>query len=152
MRMGNSSAELTAGERLLAGLGQLFGLWGAPVVLLINWGRSRYVSYQAVQSILFSLTVFAVQVLVIACLGVMLIWGLATGGVPDSAMADTGESSGPGMILAALSLMGFGAAMPVLTGISVFSWIARIIAALVCFSGGVFRYPILSRLAGRYPA
>jgi uncharacterized membrane protein len=145
------SAEISAGERLLAGLSQLLGWWGALPVLLINWGRSKFVSYQAVQSILFSLAVFLAQAAVVVCLLAMLISGLATGSAPEAPASDAADPSGPGIVVAALSLLGLGSALPVLTALSVLSVIIRIFAALVCLSGRVFRYPLLNRLAGRYP-
>lgn len=145
-----TTTDLSAADRILAALGHAFGWLGALIIWLAFGGRSRYIRFQAAQALLFSMAVFIAQLAVVVCLAVLFLAGASLGANPEPAMADTATASVTGLLYATLSLAGLGAAVPAVAGLSAFALVVRLLAGVICLFGGVFRYPILHHLAGRY--
>jgi uncharacterized Tic20 family protein len=148
--MKTTTTEITSEERLLAGLSHLLGWLVALVILLVEQQKSRFVRLQALQAIIFSVMMTCVYMLLVGCMLTLVFGGVAVGAVTEAAAAGNGTDSGIGIFMAALSMMGFGLALPVFIVVAFCAQIVRIIAAVISFTGKEFRYPLLHRLAERF--
>jgi uncharacterized membrane protein len=139
--------QTTSEERLLAALAHFLGLWVALVVYLVERGKSRFVSFQALQAMAFDVAVWVGMVLIfslIAALAGMLAAGVAVFVALQAGRAASGNP--PEGLVAVIALLpifmpltiGF---LSLLVGIPLL--VLRVIATLNVAQGREFRYPWL---------
>jgi uncharacterized membrane protein len=137
-------------QRILAGLSHLLGWLIAVIILAVDQGKSRFVRFQAVQAILFSLTTAAVYLIGISCL-MMLIFGGMTVGVISAGLAENaGGEPGAGVFIAGLSMASMWVFMPCLMVVAFAAYVVRLVAAVSAFTGRDFRYPVIAGWAERF--
>lgn len=130
----------TSDERVLAALAHFLGFTGAVIIWLLQKDKSRFVRFQAVQSLAFHLTFTTVMVVLFVCLlGVMFV------GVFGTIIAAASLSSSPEN---ASPFLFFPFLFTPLTVTCIFPFmllmfIAQIVAAVSVLGGNNFRYPFL---------
>jgi uncharacterized membrane protein len=137
-------------DRTLAGLCHLLGWFVALIVLAVGQGKSRYVRFQAVQAILFSLTSMIVYLIVIICMLTLLFGGMTVGIISAGLAEEAGTEPGIGIYLAGISMMSFWLLSPGFLVVAMCAFSVRLFAAVSVFSGKEFRYPVLGVWADRF--
>ncbi len=122
----------------------------ALIVIAVEQGKSRFVRFQAIQSILFSLTMFVVYTIVISCMLMLLFGGMAVGLVSAGLAENAGTEPGIGIYVAGVSMMSFWVLAPCFTVVALCTFIVRLIAAVSAFTGKEFRYPVIGGWADRF--
>jgi uncharacterized membrane protein len=148
--MPTNSSPYPSEERLLAGLSHLMGWLVALIILAVEQGKSKFVRFQAVQSILFSLTMTAVYTITVSCMMMLIFGGMAVGIVSAGLAENSASEPGIGIYLAGLSMMSFWMLAPCLAVAALCAFIVRLIAAVSAFTGKEFRYPVLAGWADRF--
>jgi uncharacterized Tic20 family protein len=151
--MESSPIQTTSEERLLAALAHFLGLWVALVVYLVERGKSRFVSFQALQAIAFDVVVW-IGMFVIFSLIASLLGLLAAGIAVFSAILAGQAASGsqPDGLIGFIALAFFF--MPFTIGflamlVSIPVLVLRIIATLKVAQGRDYRYPWLGAYVSR---
>jgi uncharacterized membrane protein len=147
--MVSNTPSQSSDERTLAGLSHFFGWIVALIVLAVGQSKSRFVRFQAVQALLFSLTSMLVYLVAAVCLSTLLVVGIATGVVSAALAQETGSDPGIGIYLAMLLPMSFWMVSPIFMLIALCEFIIRLFAAVSVLSGKEFRYPVLGGWAER---
>ena len=137
-------------ERLLAGLSHLMGWLVAVIILAVDQGKSRFVRFQAVQSILFSLAMTAVYTIAVSCMMMLIFGGMAVGIVTAGLAENSAAEPGVGIYIAGLSMMSFWILAPCLAAAALCAFIVRLVAAVSAFTGKEFRYPVIGKWADRF--
>jgi uncharacterized membrane protein len=148
--MESNTPSQSSDERTLAGLSHFFGWIVALVVLAVGQSKSRFVRFQAVQALLFSLTSMLVYLVAVTCFSTLLVGGMAAGIVSAAMAEEIGREPGIGMILAMLSMTGIWLVSPAFLLIALCEFIIRLFAAVSVLSGKEFRYPVLGGWAERF--
>ncbi len=142
----------TSDERLMAAVSHLFGLLVALIIWVTNKDRSRYVRFQATQSMAFDLVVMVVTFILVGCLmvGMMAVMALGTGGMIFSVQPDGSPPDGP-FALFILLMTGVPFLIPcIMVPYAMFLWVCRIVATIQTFQGKDFRYPWLGGQVERF--
>lgn len=144
-----SQSKPTSEERLMAALSHFLGWWVALIVWLVEKDKSRYVRFQAMQALAFSLTVFVLSMIASLLLGVLMFAGVMIAVLFAASALEYGSSSGGEAIIMLFSLIpsfGWMLLMP-FYGII---WLARLIATISTASGNDFRYPLIGKWVANF--
>ncbi len=144
--MADQPVEVTPDESLLAGIAHLFGWLAALIIWVVQKDKSRFVRFQAVQSMAYDLLVFIITSIIAGVLTV-LIFGLLMLGVIDLAVLGTQGNPSSETVRTVIAAMG---AAPILLAcifgpLSLAILTGRVIAAVQTFQGKNFHYPWLGR-------
>ncbi len=144
--MADQPVEVTPDESLLAGIAHLFGWLAALIIWVVQKDKSRFVRFQAVQSMAYDLLILIVTSVIAALLSI-LIFGLLLLGVIDLAVLGTQGNPSAETVRTVIAAM---AAAPFLLAcifgpLSMAILAGRIIAAVQTFQGKNFHYPWLGR-------
>jgi uncharacterized membrane protein len=151
--MDGEQIRTTSEERLLAALAHFLGLWVALVVYLVERGKSRFVSFQALQAMAFDVVVWAGMVLIFSLVAALA--GLLAAGVAVFVALQAGQAASgnpPEGLFAVIALLPIF--MPLTIGflsllVGVPLLVLRIIATLNVAQGRDFRYPWLGSYVSR---
>ena len=145
--MNNEIPTYTSEERLLAAVCHLFGWLVALIIFLIEKGKSQFVRFQAIQSILFSVCLIVTMFILMGCTFTLIFGGAAVSMLAAAGAASTDPNSGAVAAFAILPMMGVGILLPCF-GVLVFAIFAiNVIVAILCLTGRNFRYPVLGNWA-----
>lgn len=137
----SEAPEISSDDRVMAALAHFFGIFGALIVWATQKDRSRFVKFQALQSLAFGGLLSAVTLLAMLCLmGLMLL------GIVGALFASAQPGASPDrltslMIVAVLSPMSFYCLLPV----SLAEGLVQMIAAVSVATGHNWRYPIIAQ-------
>ncbi len=131
---------ISSDDRLMAALAHFFGLFGGLLIWATQKDRSRFVRFQALQSLAFGGVLAVVMMLVMLCLVAFMVVGIVV-----MVLAASQPGAGPGSLsrfemLALLSPLGFFCIMPV----SFASALVQMIAAISVVTGHNWRYPLIA--------
>jgi uncharacterized membrane protein len=142
----------TSEERLLAGLSHLLGILVALIIFLIERQKSRFVAFQAMQSILYSLCLSVIFFVVFGCLFTLIFGGATVGIVTMASQEANGSDPGLTPLLFALPFAGFWLVFPVVMIVTFAASIVRWAVAILTFTGKEIRYPLLAPWADKLSA
>ncbi len=142
--MAGQPESVTSDESLLAGIAHLFGWLAALIVWATQKDKSRFVRFQAVQSMAFDALVFIFTLIALSIITV-IIFGVLILGIGDLAVLGTQGNPGADTVRTVIAAM---TATPFLLfcifgPISLAILAARIVAAVQTFQGKNFHYPWL---------
>lgn len=140
-------SQPTPNEKLLAGLSHLLGFWIALLVWIFQ-RESRYVRFQAMQSIAYSALIWLLGMVVGLLFVLPIFGGVFAMTAAMAAGMDSGDPSG--WIALPLLLPTLFFAISIALGLIV--WLPRLIATIQTLQGKNFRYPWLSDLVERFLA
>ena len=143
----NEWQQPTSDEKLLAGLSHLLGFWIALIIWVFQ-RDSRYVRFQAMQSIAFSVLLWALGLVVGLVFSFLFFFIAIVMGAIIAAAVETGDPSG--WITIPILLPAFAALIFIPLGL--IAWVPRLIATVQTIQGKDFRYPWLSGLVERFLA
>ncbi len=134
------SAPISSDDRVMAALAHFFGLFGALIIWATQKDKSRFVKFQALQSLAFGGLLTILTMLLMFCMfGVMMLGMLGT--VLASTQTSASPESVPSIVmLAVLSPMSFMCILP-------FSFAAALVqmaAAISVATGHNWRYPFIA--------
>ncbi len=134
------STPISSDDRVMAALAHFFGLFGALIIWATQKDKSRFVKFQALQSLAFGGLLTIVMMLAMLCtFGVMLV-GMAGAVIASSRASASPQSVSNIAALAALSPMSFFCIMPV----SFAAALVQMIAAISVATGHNWRYPFIA--------
>jgi uncharacterized Tic20 family protein len=140
------ATEISSDDRVMAALAHFLGLFGAFIVWATQKDKSRFVKFQALQSLAFGGLLTVVMMLVMLCLMGVMFLGIM-GAVFASSQANASPSSLPSIgVIAMLSPMSFFCVMPV----SFAAALVQLIAAFSVATGHNWRYPIIAKRVEAY--
>jgi len=144
--MADQPVEVTPDESLLAGISHLFGWLAALIVWATQKDKSRFLRFQAIQSMAFDALVIIFNLIALSIITV-IIFGVLMLGVGDLAIFGTNGNPSADTVRTVIAAM---AATPFLLTcifgpISIVFLVARIMAAVQTFQGKNFHYPWLGR-------
>ncbi len=135
------TTPISSDDRVMAALAHFFGLFGALIIWATQKDKSRFVKFQALQSLAFGgLLTIAMMLATFCMFGVMILGMLGT------VLAASQTSGSPGSLpsfemAAMLWPMSFLCIMPV----SFAAALVQIIAAISVATGHNWRYPIIAQ-------
>ncbi len=136
----SETAPISSDDRVMAALAHFFGLFGALIIWATQKDKSRFVKFQALQSLAFGGLLTIVMMLATFCMfGVMALGMLGT--VLASTQASASPDSLPPLVtLTMLSPMSFLCIMP----FSFAAALVQMIAAISVATGHNWRYPLIA--------
>ncbi len=135
------STPISSDDRVMAALAHFFGLFGALIIWATQKDKSRFVKFQALQSLAFGGLLSIVMMLATFCMfGVMMLGMLGTVLAASQASASPGSLPN-GLALAMLSPMSFACIMP----FSFAAALVQMIAAISVATGHNWRYPFIAQ-------
>lgn len=139
----------TSDERMLAALAHFFGFLGALIIWVAQKDKSRFVRFQAVQSLAFNFASMAVMLLLFVCL-----FGAVFIGMFGTIFAAANNSTSPENLSPFLAIPFL---LPTLMFTCIFPFlfallIAQIVATVSVLSGNDFRYPLLGAQVEKFLA
>ena len=135
------ATEISPDDRVMAALAHFFGLFAALIIWATQKDKSRFVKFQALQSLAFGGLLTVVMMLAMLCLMGLMFLGIA-GVVFASSQSNASPGNLPSMLpVAMLWPMGFLCIMPV----SFAAALVQIIAAISVATGHNWRYPIIAQ-------
>ncbi len=135
------TTPISSDDRIMAALAHFFGLFGALIVWATQKDKSRFVKFQALQSLAFGGLLSLVMMLAMMCLiGVLALAVVVT------VLASTQPGAYAGIppsieMTAAVAPMSFLCIMPV----SFAAALVQMIAAISVATGHNWRYPIIAQ-------
>ncbi len=144
--MTQQPVTITPDESLLAGISHLFGWLAALIVWATQKDKSRFVRFQAIQSMAFDALVFIFNLIALSIITVIIL-GVLMLGIGDLAIFGTNGNPNADTVRTVVAAM---AATPFLIAcifgpISIAILVARIMAAVQTFQGKNFHYPWLGK-------
>ena len=135
-----TASSPTSDERMMAALAHFFGAIGALIIWVVQKEKSRFVRFQAVQSLAFDFAVMLLMIVLFVCL-----FGVMFAGIFGTLFV-TFNSSTPSENLS--PLLAFPFLFPTLTFTCIFPFslgimIARVVATVSVLNGNDFHYPLL---------
>ncbi len=140
------TTPISSDDRIMAALAHFFGLFGALIVWATQKDKSRFVKFQALQSLAFGGLLSVVMMLAMMCLmGFMVLAVVVT------VLASTQPGAYAGIppsieMTAAVAPMSFLCIMPV----SFAAALVQMIAAISVATGHNWRYPIIAQRVEAY--
>ncbi len=133
--------ETTSDERVMAALSLFFGLIAALIVWATQKDKSRFVKFQALQSLAFGGLLTLVTMLATMCLmGVMML------GVLGTVFASTQASASPGNLPSIeMAAMLWPMSMMCIMPLSFGAALIQMIAAISVATGHNWRYPLIAQ-------
>ena len=148
MTVADETSPGSSDDRVMAALAHFFGLFGALIIWATQKDKSRFVKFQALQSLAFGGLLSVVVMLAMLCMmGFMAVALLAAIMEGSHASASSGDPAGIAMI-AALTPMSFMCIMPVSFGAA----LLQMIAAISVATGHNWRYPVIARRVEQFMA
>ncbi len=135
------SAPISSDDRVMAALAHFFGLFGGLLIWATQKDKSRFVKFQALQSLAFGGLLTIVMILAMFCLfGVMLLgmFGTVLAAARASASPDSVSSI---LAMSTLWSMSFMCILPV----SFVAALVQMIAAISVATGHNWRYPFIAQ-------
>jgi uncharacterized Tic20 family protein len=140
------TTKISSDDLVMAALAHFFGLFGALIIWATQKDRSRFVKFQALQSLAFGGVLSVVMMLAMLCLMAVMFLGVA-GAVLASSQPNASSTTPSSIVtLAMLSPMSFMCIMPV----SFAAAMVQIIAAISVVTGHNWRYPIIAKRVEAY--
>jgi uncharacterized Tic20 family protein len=139
MTTGNTT-EISSDDRIMAALAHFLGLFGALIIWATQKDKSRFVKFQALQSLAFSGFLAIVMMLAMLCVMGFIALGFISVVLAGSQASASPDSLPPFEMLAILSPMSFFCIMPV----SFAAALVQMIAAFSVATGHNWRYPLLA--------
>lgn len=134
------TAPISSDDRVMAGLAHFFGVFGALIIWAMQKDKSRFVKFQALQSLAFGGLLTIVTMLSMSCLIVLMTLGIV-GAVMASSQAGAGTGNLPSLeTIIALSPMSFLCITP----LSFAAALVQMIAAVSVATGHNWRYPFIA--------
>ncbi len=135
------STPISSDDRVMAALAHFFGLFGALIIWATQKDKSRFVKFQALQSLAFGGLLTIVMMLAMFCMFGLMIVGMA-GTVLATARASASPQSVSSILtMTTLSSMSFICIMPV----SLAAALVQMIAAISVATGHNWRYPFIAQ-------
>ena len=134
------NVPLSSDDRVMAALAHFLGLFGALIIWATQKDKSRFVKFQALQSLAFGGLLSIVTMLAMFCMvGVMLVGMIAAVMASSQASASPGDLP-PFAMIAMFSPMSFLCIMP----LSIAAALVQMIAAISVATGHNWRYPLIA--------
>jgi uncharacterized membrane protein len=141
MTTDSTAPVTTSDERTMAALAHFFGLIAALIVYVVNKDKSRFVRFQALQSLALDALWIVLSLGLTMCLTMGIFGGIAIGIVAAANEPRSSEAVAPILFGAVMPWLMFACIMP----FSLLHWIARLIACISVATGHDFRYPLIGR-------
>lgn len=141
-----AATEISSDDRVMAALAHFFGLFGALIVWATQKDRSRFVKFQALQSLAFGGLLTVLMMVVMMCMMALMMLGVLGAVLASSQSAASPENMPSLVMLAALSPMSFFCIMPV----SFAAALVQMIASISVLMGHNWRYPIIAQRVEAY--
>lgn len=140
------NTEISSDDRVMAALAHFFGLFGALIVWATQKDKSRFVKFQALQSLAFGGVLSVVTMLATMCM-----MGVTMLGIMGTVFASAQTSASPGDVpsltmVAILWPMSFMCLMPLSFGAA----LVQMIAAISVATGHNWRYPLIAQRVEAY--
>ncbi len=133
--------EISSDDRVMAALAHFFGLFGALIIWATQKDKSRFVKFQALQSLAFGGVLTIVTLLATMCMmGVMVL------GVVGTVFASTQASASPGNLPSLeMAAMLWPMSMMCIMPLSFGAARIQMIAAISVATGHNWRYPLIAQ-------